>query len=130
MQPNMKMIQQMQNRMMKIQQELEEAVVEGTAGGGVVKVEVSGQPTDNALRRNSTASKIVIGREELLRFGDGNLADLMRRLPGVTPTGRPGRGGGVAMRGMGGGFTQILVNGERMAPGPALPVPFWRRWLS
>jgi iron complex outermembrane receptor protein len=81
------------------------------------KVEVSGQPSDNAVRRNSTASKIVIGREDLLRFGDGNLADLMRRLPGVTPTGRPGRGGGIAMRGMGGGFTQILVNGERMAPG-------------
>ena len=43
MQPNMKMIQQMQNRMAKIQQELEEAVVDGTAGGGVVKAQVSGQ---------------------------------------------------------------------------------------
>jgi len=43
MQPNMKMIQQMQNRMMKIQQELEEAVIEGTPGGGVVKVEANGQ---------------------------------------------------------------------------------------
>ena len=31
---NMKMIQQMQNRMAKIQQELEETVVDGTAGGG------------------------------------------------------------------------------------------------
>ena len=41
MQPNMKMIQQMQNRMMKIQQELEEAVVEGTAGGGVVRIEAT-----------------------------------------------------------------------------------------
>ena len=39
----MKMIQQMQNRMAKIQQELEEAVVDGTAGGGVVKAQVSGQ---------------------------------------------------------------------------------------
>jgi DNA-binding YbaB/EbfC family protein len=43
MQPNMKMIQQMQNRMAKIQQELDEAVVEGTAGGGVVKATVNGQ---------------------------------------------------------------------------------------
>ncbi len=42
-QPNMKMIQQMQNRLMKIQQELEEATVEGTAGGGVVKAVVTGQ---------------------------------------------------------------------------------------
>lgn len=43
MQPNMKMIQQMQNRMAKIQKELEEAVIEGTSGGGVVKAQVSGQ---------------------------------------------------------------------------------------
>jgi len=39
----MKMIQQMQNRLMKIQQELEDTTVEGTAGGGVVKAIVSGQ---------------------------------------------------------------------------------------
>lgn len=43
MQPSMKMIQQMQNRMAKIQQELEEAEVEGTAGGGVVKATANGQ---------------------------------------------------------------------------------------
>ena len=42
-QPSMKMIQQMQNRLMKIQQELEDTTVEGTAGGGVVKAIVSGQ---------------------------------------------------------------------------------------
>jgi DNA-binding YbaB/EbfC family protein len=40
---NMKMVQQMQNRLMKIQQELAETTVEGTAGGGVVKVQVNGQ---------------------------------------------------------------------------------------
>lgn len=81
------------------------------------KVEVSGQASDETKRRSATASKIVISREDLLRFGDGNLVDLMRRLPGVTPGGRPGRGGEIRMRGMGGGFTQILVDGERMPPG-------------
>jgi DNA-binding YbaB/EbfC family protein len=40
---NMKMVQQMQNRLMKIQQELAETIVEGTAGGGVVTVQVNGQ---------------------------------------------------------------------------------------
>jgi len=84
------------------------------------KVEVSGQASDDSKRRAATASKIIISRDELLRFGDGNLVDLMRRLPGVTPGGRPGRGGGISMRGMGGGFTQILVDGERMAPGFSL----------
>ncbi len=42
MQPNMKMLQQMQNRIQKMQQELEETTVEGTAGGGAVKVSVNG----------------------------------------------------------------------------------------
>ncbi|HLU36101.1 MAG TPA: YbaB/EbfC family nucleoid-associated protein [Thermomicrobiales bacterium] len=55
MQPNMKMIQQMQNRMMKIQQELEESVVEGTSGGGVVKVEVSGQREMKSIKIDPSA---------------------------------------------------------------------------
>jgi DNA-binding YbaB/EbfC family protein len=41
-QPNMRMIQQMQNRIQKIQEELGETVVEGTAGGGMVTVQVNG----------------------------------------------------------------------------------------
>jgi DNA-binding YbaB/EbfC family protein len=40
--PSMKMIQQMQNRILKIQEELEQAEVEGTAGGGVVTAIVTG----------------------------------------------------------------------------------------
>lgn len=55
MQPNMKMIQQMQNRMMKIQQELEEAVVTGTAGGGVVTVTVSGQKEVKSIKIDPSA---------------------------------------------------------------------------
>ncbi len=38
---SMKMIQQMQNRLAKIQQELAETIVEGTAGGGVVTAQVT-----------------------------------------------------------------------------------------
>lgn len=55
MQPNMKMIQQMQNRMMKIQQELEETVVEGTSGGGVVKAEVNGQREMKSIKIDPSA---------------------------------------------------------------------------
>ena len=36
MQPNMRMLQQMQNRIVKMQEELGETIVEGTAGGGMV----------------------------------------------------------------------------------------------
>jgi nucleoid-associated protein EbfC len=40
-QPNMRAIQQMQNRLAKIQEELAELVVEGTAGGGAVVARVT-----------------------------------------------------------------------------------------
>ncbi|MGI9252179.1 MAG: YbaB/EbfC family nucleoid-associated protein [Thermomicrobiales bacterium] len=40
---NMKALNQMQNRLAMIQQELAETVIEGTAGGGVVKAQVTGQ---------------------------------------------------------------------------------------
>ena len=84
------------------------------------RVEINGVASDDAVRRASTASKIVIGREEIERFGDSTLGEVLKRLPGVTTGGRPGRGGDIRMRGMGGGYTQILVNGERMPPGFSL----------
>ncbi|CAM4098070.1 TonB-dependent receptor plug domain-containing protein [Roseateles saccharophilus] len=84
------------------------------------RVEVDGQASDESIRRASTASKIVITREEIDRFGDTTLGEVIKRLPGVTTGGRPGRGGEIRMRGMGRGYTQILVNGERMPPGFSL----------
>lgn len=50
MQPNMKMLQQMQNRIQKMQQELEETDVEGTAGGGAVRVTVNGLRTVKSVK--------------------------------------------------------------------------------
>lgn len=84
------------------------------------RVEISGGPSDDTVRRASTAARIVIGREEIERFGDSSIGEVLKRLPGVTTGGRPGRGGEIRMRGMGGGYTQILVNGERMPPGFSL----------
>ncbi len=81
------------------------------------KIEVSGRRSATDVRRDSSASKIIITREDIEQYGDSNLGEVMRRLPGVTTGGRPGRPGGPAMRGMGGGFTQILIDGERAAPG-------------
>ncbi|XHS78551.1 TonB-dependent receptor plug domain-containing protein [Burkholderiaceae bacterium UC74_6] len=84
------------------------------------RVEVDGRANDDAQRRAATASKIIIGREEIERFGDSTIGEMLKRLPGVTTGGRPGRGGDIRMRGMGNGYTQILVNGERMPPGFSL----------
>ena len=42
MQPNLRMLQEMQSRMMKIQEELGEEMVTGSAGGGAVTCQMSG----------------------------------------------------------------------------------------
>jgi iron complex outermembrane receptor protein len=85
-------------------------------------VEITGStaPESNDERRRSTASRITYGREELDRMGDATLGEVLKRLPGVTLGGPPGRGGQVRMRGMGAGYTQILIDGQRMAPGFSL----------
>ena len=86
------------------------------------RVEVTGQrdESDTEQRRQSTAAKIVVGRDEIEQFGDMTLADVLKRLPSVTIGGRPGRGGQIRMRGMGNGYTQILIDGERIPRGFAI----------
>jgi iron complex outermembrane receptor protein len=46
---------------------------------------------------------------ELLE-GQG-LGEVLKRLPGVTTQGAPGRGGAIRMRGLGSGYTLILLDG-------------------
>ena len=63
-------------------------------------------------RRESAAGKVIVGRDEIEKYGSTDLVDVLRRLPGVTVI-----NGAVSLRGMGAGFTQILIDGERVAPG-------------
>lgn len=72
-------------------------------------MEVKGKAYD--ARRQDTASKTVITHEEIVRFGDTNLTDVLKRLPGVTI------GGGIRFRGLGNGYTSILLNGDPAPPG-------------
>ena len=94
----------------------------GPTAGTPQRVEITATqaPDSNDERRRSTASRITFGREELDRMGDSTLGEVLKRLPGVSVGGAPGRGGAVRMRGMGGGYTQILIDGQRMAPGFSL----------
>lgn len=90
-------------------------------GQTLAPVEITGTRGDTTEeRRRSTAGKIVVGRDEIERFGDATLGDVLRRLPGVTIGGRPGRGGPIRLRGLGSGYTQILLDGERVPPGFSL----------
>ncbi len=93
----------------------------GDAGQSLAPVQITGSRADDVQeRRNSTAAKIIIGRDEIDRFGDSTLGDVLKRLPGVTIQGRPGRGGAIRLRGLGNGYTQILLDGERVPPGFSL----------
>jgi len=82
------------------------------------RVDVTGnRPGDTEQRRQATAAKIVIGREDIERFGDSTTSEVLKRLPGVTVPGPGGRGGNPRLRGMAGGYTQLLLDGERVPPG-------------
>src|ERR1035437_2464977 len=84
-------------------------------------VEVVGVASDDTeTRRRATAAKIVIGLDDIERYGDSTVGEVLKRLPGITMQGRPGRGGAPRMRGLGGGYTQILVDGERVPRGFSL----------
>jgi outer membrane receptor for ferrienterochelin and colicins len=89
-----------------------------TSSQQLAPVEITGtRANDMQERRQSTAAKIVFGREEIERFGDSTLGEVLKRLPGVTTQGAPGRGGAVRMRGLGSGYTLILLDGQRVPPG-------------
>jgi outer membrane receptor for ferrienterochelin and colicins len=85
----------------------------------VQKVEISGAKGYDE-RRQDTASKIVVTQEDIVRYGDTNIGDVLKRLPGVTIGGVQGRGGAIRMRGLGAGYTQIMLNGEPSPPGFSL----------
>ncbi|MGH8853780.1 MAG: TonB-dependent receptor plug domain-containing protein, partial [Telluria sp.] len=68
-------------------------------------------------RRDDTATKIVVNSEEITKYGDTNVLDVLKRVPGITVNSASGRGGEIRMRGLGAGYTQVLVNGERAPAG-------------
>ncbi len=78
-------------------------------------VKVTGAAASYDARRDDTASKTVLSADEIRKYGDDNIFDVLKRAPGVTVTGKTLR-----MRGLGAGYTQILVNGDRPPPGFSL----------
>ena len=73
----------------------------------IQRVEIVARQGSTELRRAASVAKQIYGREELDRYGDTNVLDVMRRLPGVNVD-----SGGPRMRGLGAGYTQILINGD------------------
>ncbi|MFT7772250.1 TonB-dependent receptor plug domain-containing protein [Roseateles sp.] len=97
------------------QQEVDRASTPPTQGNQLERVSVTRQQTDTDLRRRQPVAKQLYGREELDKYGDTQLSDVLKRLPGINVS-----GGQLRMRGLGGAYTQILVNGEPAPPGFSL----------
>lgn len=74
-------------------------------------VEVAG-PGAIAQRKNDTAAKIIVNATELMQYGDTQLSAVLKRQPGISVVGNELR-----MRGLGAAYTQILLNGDPVAPG-------------
>lgn len=80
------------------------------------QVEISAAPlTEADQRRRDPVAKTLVGRDELDKYGDIAVSDVLKRQPGVTI-----RGGSPRLRGLGGGYTLLLVNGEPAPPGFSL----------
>ncbi|MBW3517180.1 TonB-dependent receptor [Shewanella sp. NKUCC01_JLK] len=61
--------------------------------------------------------KIMLDSEQLRRFGNQSLAEVLRRLPGVIMTGPTGAEKDLRVRGLDKEYSQILINGRRMPDG-------------
>lgn len=93
------------------------------------EITVSATRSAEALRRDASAGKLVVGRQELDALNSSSVAELLRKLPGAgifTDLDNPGRGGRsrVAERNL----PQILVDGQLLpgggrAPATALRLP-------
>jgi TonB-dependent receptor len=89
-----------------------------TAAIALAGLEITGQRRGQAraLNQQRTAASIqnVIAREQIERFPDANIADGLKRIPGVTVSQDYGEAQGVMVRGLSAGLNSVMVNGERV----------------
>ncbi|MBC3911057.1 TonB-dependent receptor plug domain-containing protein [Undibacterium umbellatum] len=82
------------------------------------QVEISAKSQPNRDRQDDVSMRVVYGHEDIEKYGDTNVSEVLKRLPGISVTENKGRGAEIRMRGLGNGYTQILLNGQ------ATPVGF------
>ncbi|MDX2218432.1 MAG: TonB-dependent receptor [Burkholderiales bacterium] len=81
----------------------------------IERIEVRDPASPYNARREETTTKIVVPASEFVKYGDSQLAEVLKRQPGITV-----RGNEVQMRGLGGGYVQFLIDGQRPPPGWSL----------
>lgn len=75
-----------------------------------VEINAKSQPVRD--RQDDVGMRSVYGREDIEKYGDTNLSEILKRLPGISVTESKGKGAEIRMRGLGNGYTQILLNGQ------------------
>ncbi len=88
------------------------AYAQAPAGPAGQQVLVEGRVYADAQRRMATAAVSIIGRDELDAQGDLSVLDVLQRQPGISIDGETPR-----LRGLGDGYTLVLINGEPAPPG-------------
>jgi outer membrane receptor for ferrienterochelin and colicins len=68
-------------------------------------------------RREANASKTVVSHDDLTRYGDRTVADALQRVSGVSVVRTGGKDAEIRLRGLGSGYTQILIDGQPVPTG-------------
>lgn len=101
----------------------EETVADGAAATGAAEAEAAGDETivvtgfrgslQNALNQKRRSNQIIdaITAEDIADFPDANLAESIQRLPGISIDRDNGEGRSITVRGLGGDFQQVRLNG-------------------
>jgi outer membrane receptor for ferrienterochelin and colicins len=76
------------------------------------QVEINAKSQPNRDRQDDVGMRSIYGREDIEKYGDTNLSEVLKRLPGISVTESKGKGAEIRMRGLGNGYTQILLNGQ------------------
>lgn len=68
-------------------------------------------------RRDDNVAVSIVRHAEIVAQGDRSLFDVLKRLPGISIAGSPGQGGQIRMRGLGDGYTLIMLDGVAASNG-------------
>ncbi|MBG6082458.1 TonB-dependent receptor plug domain-containing protein [Rubrivivax gelatinosus] len=82
-------------------------------------IQVTGKRLEDD-RRDAPNAKYVVTKKDIERFGDQRLGDVLKRVPGLSVTGSGAQAGEIRMRGLGNGYTQVLIDGEPVPAGFSL----------
>lgn len=81
------------------------------------QVDIIGKTTAMRERQDDIGMRSIYGRDEIEKYGDTNLSEVLKRLPGISISEGAGKAPEIRMRGLGNGYTQILLNGQATPSG-------------